>query len=133
MVVWRRTFGPILEMVTEKYLLRCADEWNARHDALQVLDEIADALKAGDIQRVGSLTNRNFAEPLQKIIPWCSNRYTEALIEQCRAQYGDDFWGFWMLGGMAGGGMGFLFAPSRKAEIRVVAANMLRDETRVGV
>ncbi len=108
--------GPILEMVTEKYLLRCSDEWRARHDALQVLEEIAAALKAGQIQEVGRLTNRNFAEPLQKIIPWCSNRYTESLIEQCKAQYGDDFWGFWMLGGMAGGGMGFLFAPTRKAE-----------------
>ena len=28
---------------------------------------------------------------------------------------GDDFWGFWMLGGMSGGGMGFLFAPQAKA------------------
>ena len=52
--------GPILEMVTEKYLLRCADEWRARHDALKVLDDIAAALKAGDIERVGNLTNRNF-------------------------------------------------------------------------
>ncbi len=108
--------GPILEMVTEKYLLRCGDEWRARHDALQVLDEIATALKAGDIERVGKLTHRNFAEPLQKIIPWCSNRYTESLIEQCQSRYADDFWGFWMLGGMAGGGMGFLFAPARKVE-----------------
>lgn len=108
--------GPILEMVTEKYLLRCGDEWQARHDALQVLADIAAALKAGDIERVGNLTNRNFAEPLQKIIPWCSNRYTESLIEQCKSEYGADFWGFWMLGGMAGGGMGFLFAPHRKQE-----------------
>jgi len=108
--------GPILEMVTEKYLLRCGDEWQARHDALTVLDEISRALKAGDIERVGNLTDRNFAEPLQKIIPWCSNRYTESLIEQCKAKYGAEFWGFWMLGGMAGGGMGFLFAPARKPE-----------------
>jgi hypothetical protein len=28
-----------------------------------------------------------------------------------RAEFGDDFWGFWMLGGMSGGGMGFIFAP----------------------
>lgn len=108
--------GPILEMVTEKYLLRCGDEWEARHDALQVLEAISTALKAGDIEQVGKLTHRNFAEPLQKIIPWCSNRYTESLIEQSKAQFGADFWGFWMLGGMAGGGMGFLFSPARKAE-----------------
>ncbi len=83
---------------------------------MSLLEEIATALKSGDIERVGKLTNRNFAEPLQKIIPWCSNSYTERLIELSRAEFGDDFWGFWMLGGMAGGGMGFLFAPSRKAE-----------------
>lgn len=105
--------GPILEMVTEKYLLRSHEEWLARADAMCILDAIAEALKAGDIKRVGQLTNRNFSEPLQKIIPWCSNRYTESLIEQCQEKFGDDFWGFWMLGGMAGGGMGFLFAPHR--------------------
>ncbi len=108
--------GPILEMVTEKYLLRSEDEWAARREAMQILDEITEALKAGDIRRVGSLTHRNFTGPLQRIIPWCSNRYTEMLIEQCQARYGEDFWGFWMLGGMAGGGMGFIFAPERKRE-----------------
>ena len=33
-------------------------------------------------------------------------------IRQARAAMGADFWGFWMLGGMSGGGMGFLFAPA---------------------
>lgn len=107
--------GPILEMVTEKYLLRSEEEWAARGEAMSILDEIAAALQTGDIRRVGSLTHRNFKGPLQRIIPWCSNRYTEALIDQCQAQYGEDFWGFWMLGGMAGGGMGFIFAPECKA------------------
>ena len=31
--------GPILEMVTEKYLLRCEAEWRGRQDALRILDE----------------------------------------------------------------------------------------------
>jgi hypothetical protein len=108
--------GPILEMVTEKYLLRGDQEWQARQEAIAILNEIVEALKAEDIRRVGAATDRNFAGPLQRIIPWCSNRYTEALIEKARARYGDDFWGFWMLGGMAGGGMGFIFAPEKKAE-----------------
>src|SRR6185503_21314866 len=30
-------------------------------------------------------------------------------------EFGKDFLGFWMLGGMSGGGMGFMFAPERKA------------------
>src|SRR6185503_248285 len=50
------------------------------------------------------------------IIPWVSNLYTEQLIAKIRASLGDDFWGFWMLGGMSGGGMGFIFAPERRAE-----------------
>lgn len=108
--------GPILEMVTEKYLLRSAEEWQGRAAALEILEGIAQALQAGDLKKVGELTGRNFAEPLQKIVPWCSNGYTESLIEQCQQKYGSDFWGFWMLGGMAGGGMGFIFNPTRKRE-----------------
>ncbi|HZM02030.1 MAG TPA: UTP--glucose-1-phosphate uridylyltransferase, partial [Candidatus Saccharimonadales bacterium] len=40
--------------------------------------------------------------------------YTETLIDKVRAEFGRDFWGFWMLGGMAGGGMGFIFDPRKK-------------------
>jgi REP element-mobilizing transposase RayT len=108
--------GPILEMVTEKYLLRCAAEWHGRQEALSFLDQILDALRKGDIRRVGEITTRNFAGPIQAIIPWASTHYTERLIESVRAEFGGDFWGFWMLGGMSGGGMGFIFAPHRKTE-----------------
>lgn len=108
--------GPILEMVTEKYLLRSEREWVARQEAISLLDQITHYLKQGDIQGIGKTTDHNFAEPLQKIIPWCTNLYTERLIAGCREKFGDDFWGFWMLGGMAGGGMGFIFAPHRKQE-----------------
>ena len=41
--------GPILEMVTEKYLLRSAAEWIGRKEALGFLDGIIDALKAGSL------------------------------------------------------------------------------------
>ena len=108
--------GPILEMVTEKYLLRSAAEWSGRQEALGFLDQILDALRASDIKRVGEITTRNFSGPIQSIIPWASTYYTERLIESARAEFGADFWGFWMLGGMSGGGMGFIFAPHRKAE-----------------
>ncbi len=124
--------GPILEMVTEKYLLRSPEEWLARQEAMAILDQIVDGLKSGDIRRVGSLTDRNFSTPLQKIIPWCSNLYTEQLIEQCRQEFGDDFWGFWMLGGMAGGGMGFLFSPQRKVQAsQWLAETMLKTKRRL--
>ncbi|MCA9011267.1 MAG: UTP--glucose-1-phosphate uridylyltransferase, partial [Planctomycetaceae bacterium] len=102
--------------VTEKYLLRCETEWAARQDAIGLLEQITTALKSGDIPGVGAATHRNFHEPLQAIIPWCSNAYTECLIEACRARYGHKFQGFWMLGGMAGGGMGFIFDPAVREE-----------------
>ncbi len=108
--------GPILEMVTEKYLLRSQPEWTARHEAQQVLTDILADLKTGDIAALGEATTRNFFGPIQTIIPWASNLYTESLVEQVRAEFGTDFWGFWMLGGMSGGGMGFIFDPARKAE-----------------
>ena len=108
--------GPILEMVTEKYLLRSEAEWQARQEAMQVLDEVVAALAAGDLQRIAAATTRNFFGPIQAIIPWATNLYTETLIERVRRQFGERFWGFWMLGGMSGGGMGFIFDPTAKAE-----------------
>ncbi|MGO8763525.1 MAG: UTP--glucose-1-phosphate uridylyltransferase [Limisphaerales bacterium] len=108
--------GPILEMVTEKYLLRSAAEWSGRHQAIGLLDEVVLALRAGDVRRVGELTSRNFYEPVQTIIPWASNAFTEMLVSSVRGEFGADFWGFWMLGGMSGGGMGFIFDPKCKAQ-----------------
>jgi hypothetical protein len=107
--------GPILEMVTEKYLLRCGKEWKARNEMMGVLHEILEHLPRGDIRAIGKSTTRNFCDPLQTIIPWATNLFTETLIEKVSAEFGHDFWGFWMLGGMSGGGMGFMFAPERKA------------------
>lgn len=122
--------GPILEMVTEKYLLRSGSEWQARGQAIQILDEIIKHLSHGDIRSVGAATDRNFGGPLQAIIPWCTNAYTERLISRCRETYGADFWGFWMLGGMAGGGMGFIFNPERKAEARQWLWELMRATKR---
>lgn len=108
--------GPILEMVTEKYLLRCEAEWTARLGMLDILQEILGALRRGDVRAIGAATTKNFFQPIQTIIPWASNDFTETLIAEVRAAFGDAFWGFWMLGGMSGGGMGFIFAPDRKVE-----------------
>jgi hypothetical protein len=108
--------GPILEMVTEKYLLRSAAEWQGRQEALGILEEILAALRTEDVRRLGATTTRNFKGPIQAIIPWASNSFTETLMERVQREFGEDFWGFWMLGGMSGGGMGFIFAPQRKPE-----------------
>ena len=108
--------GPILEMVTEKYLLRSETEWHGRKQAMGILDEVVSHLENGDINAVGACTQKNFDGPIQTIIPWAGNLYTDTLIRRARAEFGEHFWGFWMLGGMSGGGMGFLFSPERKPE-----------------
>jgi hypothetical protein len=122
--------GPILEMVTEKYLLRSEAEWQGRQEAIRVLNQVLDALRAGDIPAVGAATTHNFFGPIQTIIPWASNYYTEDLIRQTRAAFGADFWGFWMLGGMSGGGMGFIFAPERKAAAQEWLQECMRSTRR---
>jgi hypothetical protein len=107
--------GPILEMVTERYLLRSSEEWLGRREALRLFDDIISHLKDGDIRALGGATHKNFFGPIQTIIPWASNLYTESIVARISEEFGKDFWGFWMLGGMSGGGMGFLFDPSIKA------------------
>ena len=108
--------GPILEMVTEKYLLRSDDAWRARIEAGAVLDDIIAGVAAGDVRRIAAATTRNFTGPIRTIIPWASNAYTETLIDEVSRRFGDRFWGFWMLGGMSGGGMGFIFDPRARLE-----------------
>ncbi len=103
--------GPILEMVTEKYLLRSETEWAGRKQAICILDEVVGHLERGDIGAIGACTQKNFDGPIQTIIPWAGNLYTSTLIRRARAEFGRDFWGFWMLGGMSGGGMGFSIQP----------------------
>ncbi len=123
--------GPILEMVTEKYLLRSAAEWKARQSMLAILDEILSSLRNGDVRSIGSATTRNFERPIQTIIPWASNYFTEKLIKRTRTEFGESFWGFMMLGGMSGGGMGFVFAPEKKAQaqerLQTVMAETMRE------
>jgi len=121
--------GPILEMVTEKYLLRSGNEWIARNQAGAIVDRILAALKNQDVKAIGKATTENFFGPLQAIIPWASTFYTEALIRKTGEKFGEAFWGFWMLGGMSGGGMGFIFDPERKAEAQDFLQKMM-SETR---
>lgn len=120
--------GPILEMVTERYLLRSEREWRGRQEALGLFDQIVGQLKQGDIQGIGRSTHRNFLGPIQTIIPWATNLYTESIIGRVQAEFGSDFWGFWMLGGMSGGGMGFLFQPARKSEAQVRLQEIMSAE-----
>lgn len=122
--------GPILEMVTQQYLLRGEKESLARGEAMEIFDLVTAALCDGDIRELGRLTTRNFEGPLQQIIPFATNRFTDELIARCREKFGDQFWGFWMLGGMSGGGMGFIFDPSVKSIAQDWLATMMVDVKR---
>jgi hypothetical protein len=117
--------GPILEMVTEKYLLRSKKEWDARIKAIEIYGILVDKLQQGDIKGIGEFTQKNFDGPIQSIIPWASNMYTELIIAGVKQKFEQDFWGFWMLGGMSGGGMGFIFSPARKAEGQVYLQELM--------
>jgi hypothetical protein len=122
--------GPILEMVTEKYLLRSEAEWLGRQQAIRTLDEILGYLRSGDVAAIGAATQRNFEGPIQTIIPWATNLYTETLIRRARDEMGAGFWGFWMLGGMSGGGMGFIFDPAVKPRAEERLAAIMRETKR---
>ena len=126
--------GPILEMVTEKYLLRAQAEWEARQAMRAIFDNILGALKTGDVRDLAANTTRNWNGPLKTIIPWVTNRFTETIIARARERYQQDFWGFLMLGGMSGGGMAMFVAPERRQtfrddirEIMVAAKRELED------
>jgi len=128
--------GPVLEMVTEKYLLRGEREWHCRQDALQIVDEIMSGLRSGDIAKVANATSRNFDGPIQGIIPWASNQFTETVIDEIRKRHGTNYHGFCMLGGMSGGGMGFLFDPSIRDAARIDLLEIMttaKDELQNGL
>jgi len=119
--------GPILEMVTEKYLLRAEQEWVARQEMRHIFDHILDALKEGDIKKLAANTQRNFDYPIKTIIPWATNHFTETIIEEAKKRLGDDYWGFLMLGGMSGGGMGIFVNPERYEQHRSTILDILKS------
>ncbi len=118
--------GPILNMVTTKYLLRSHEEWLGRQQALQIFDRVLVAVDQADVRILGRCTTENWNGPLKQIIPWVSNAFTEAIIGEARQTLGDDLWGFLMLGGMSGGGMAFFIAPHRHDEFQELILTIMR-------
>jgi UDP-N-acetylglucosamine pyrophosphorylase/galactokinase/mevalonate kinase-like predicted kinase len=117
--------GPILEMVTEKYLLRSEKEWKGRQKANKIYDDVLEVLKESNIQKLASYTSMNFDEPIKTIIPWATTHFTETIISKAKKLFGSDYWGFLMLGGMSGGGMGMFVNPSIHAEAKETILKML--------
>lgn len=120
--------GPILEMVTEKYLWRLQPEWDARLSMKGIFDDILDALKKGDIRKLAKCTSRNWEGPLKTIIPYVTNLFTESIIQKAKKSFGDDYWGFLMLGGMSGGGMAMFVNPERKKEFCDGILSIMQEE-----
>ncbi|WP_187261595.1 UTP--glucose-1-phosphate uridylyltransferase [Pontibacter beigongshangensis] len=118
--------GPILEMVTEKYLLRGEQEWAARQQTNQIFDNILAAIRDGDIQKLGANTARNWEGPIKTIIPWASTYFTEQIIAKAKQTFGNDYYGFLMLGGMSGGGMGMFVNPERYEDYKLGVLDILR-------
>ncbi|NLT49914.1 MAG: UTP--glucose-1-phosphate uridylyltransferase, partial [Ignavibacteria bacterium] len=119
--------GPILEMVTEKYLLRCSDEWYARQNANEIYNEITKTIKSGDIDKLADLTSENFKGPIKTIIPWATTFFTEVIIGRAKKLFGDKYRGFLMLGGMSGGGMGMFVDPSIYSDAKDKILKLLTD------
>jgi UDP-N-acetylglucosamine pyrophosphorylase len=119
--------GPILEMVTEKYLLRSENEWIARQQANSIYNDITGILKTGDIKRLAQLTSKNFNEPIKTIIPWATTHFTETIIARAKQKLGNDYLGFLMLGGMSGGGMGMFVNPDVYDIAKETILQLLRE------
>lgn len=103
--------GPILEMVTEKYLLRSGNEWTARQTANGLYEDVLNALKNGDMEKLAGITENNFEGPIKTVIPWATTHFTEIIIDRAKRLFGEKYRGFLMLGGMSGGGMGLFVDP----------------------
>jgi len=121
--------GPILEMVTEKYLLRSEKEWMARQQTNQIFDNILQAIADGDVKKLAQNTETNFFGPIKTIIPWASTYFTEQIIAKAKKAFGPDYYGFLMLGGMSGGGMGMFVNPGKYEQAKVKTLEIL-SETR---
>jgi len=59
--------GPILEMVTEKYLTRASREWYARLHGYKLFDGTVEAIRLGNMQQLGRLTDEDW-EKVTKVI-----------------------------------------------------------------
>jgi len=119
--------GPILEMVTEKYLLRSKAEWTARMRANAIYDEVLQTIQIGDVKKLAALTSTNFNEPIKTIIPWATTHFTETVINKAKETFGKHYRGFLMLGGMSGGGMGMFVDSEIYIEAKETLLKILQE------
>jgi len=129
-----RNIGPVLEMATEKYLLRYEKEWRARLREKAWFSGIVRALIRGDFRTFGRLADSDWEKGTKAIIPQASNAYVEELIAGLKNRFPGAYGGFVMLGGASGGGMAFVVDPRRHdrftAEAEKIMAGLQRKYRR---
>ncbi|MCX7846801.1 MAG: UTP--glucose-1-phosphate uridylyltransferase [bacterium] len=118
--------GPILEMVTTRYLLRYKEEWHARLQGYEYFDDIVEAVKTGNMRQLGKFTTLDWERATKVMIPWTSNAFTEDLIAAVKEEFGKEYWGFLMLGGASGGGMAFVVNPAVHERFRTRVLEIMR-------
>lgn len=128
-----RNIGPVLEMATEKYLLRSEPEWRARRREVSRFRGIARALGRGDLRSLGRLVEADWEKGTKAIIPQATSAYVEELIARLKSRFPKGYRGFLMLGGASGGGMAFVVDPrlrSRFADEAIRTMRRLQDKYR---
>ena len=84
---WRRTSARSWRWSPRNTCSAPQREWQGRQEAIRIFDEILAALAGGRHAGASALRpQRNFDGPIQTIIPWASNLYTETLIRAARAE-----------------------------------------------
>lgn len=107
--------GPVLRMITEKYILRDKTAWNARISTENRFDKILDALLKGDIRELGHLEAEDFKDRTE-ISMLSDNLYHRKVFTRLKEIFKDDLWGYDSTGGRAGAGGIFIINPRcRKA------------------
>ena len=106
-------------------------EWQGRQQAMQIMRRRSKR-RLTRRRRPGSwptLTTREFlrADPDDHPLGH-QPLHPDADRSRARASSATTFWGFLMLGGMSGGGMGFIFDPHRKAEAQDYLQELMSDD-----
>ena len=95
----------------------CAARPNGKADRRRwsILDEVVDAIGKGDIRRIGGRDDSELRRAVTNNHSLGDQPIHRPADRACRrSAIRRRFWGFVMLGGMSGGGMGFLFRSGRQ-------------------
>ena len=84
--------GPILEMVTERYLLRSPAGARPPGGGPD-LDRVLAILQGGSVADLSRATTA-ISSVLHDHHPWATNLFVESIIERAQKTLGDAYWGF---------------------------------------